>query len=313
MFVEGQLIEINGPQKGFYAKKGYEYEKGKPLYVKAEDLTPESAKEILVQCDYCGAQCYTTYRSYYRGTRMGTVHKCACKSCLSKKVKECNLVNYGVEWTANLSSVREKYEQTCLERYGVKNVNQTELVKQKKIDKSLERYGTINVFQSEEVKQKSKQTITEKYGVDNIMDVESIRSKRQRSLKYVNGRPVSSEQQRLAKLFNGELNKPVGKYRLDIVVDGDIAVEYDGPGHGLEVRIGRVAPEQYALNENERINFILENGYKIIRFIHGTSNKITDEKYLEILETAKQYLEYEKYIIYDFDNEEFLLNSSCMM
>lgn len=313
MIVEGQLIEINGASKRLYLDKGYTYKKGEPLYVRAEDLTPGSDKEILVECDYCGKKYYTTYHSYYNGTLNGVIKKCACDECLSQKIKECNLVKYGVESTAQLPPVREKYINTCLERYGVINANQTDFVKQKKINKSLEKYGTINVFQADEIKEKSKQTIRDKYGVDNIMHLPEIRKKCHSALEYVNGRPVSKEQKRIAKLFGGELNAIIDKYRADILLDDMLIVEYDSTGHGLEVQIGRISLDDYNEREDKRIDFMLGKGYKIIRFVHMSKTKISDEHYLDILDKSKLILKNQSYITYDFDMEKFLLNSSHVM
>ena len=145
------------------------------------------------------------------------------------------------------------------------------------------------------------------------MHLPEIRKKCHSALEYVNGRPVSKEQKRIAKLFGGELNAIIDKYRADILLDDMIIIEYDSSGHGLEVQIGRISPDDYNTKENKRIDFMLSNGYKIIRFVHMNKSKISDEYYLDILNKSKLILKNQSYIIYDFDTEKFLLNSPHVM
>lgn len=92
-----------------------------------------------------------------------------------------------------------------------------------------------------------------------------------------------------------------------------IIVEYDSTGHGLEVQIGRISLDDYNEKEDKRIDFMLGKGYKIIRFVHMSKTKISDEHYLDILDKSKLILKNQSYITYDFDMEKFLLNSSHVM
>jgi len=91
--------------------------------------------------------------------------------------KKTVLAKYGVEYTTQIESMKEKSCQTNLERRGFKFPSQSPLVRQKIKDKVQERYGVDNVFQSKEIKQKIVETNIEKYGASSPNQNETVRKK----------------------------------------------------------------------------------------------------------------------------------------
>ena len=104
-----------------------------------------------------------------------------CKKCTEKNrienIKKNNLEKYGVEWTSQLESVKEKFKKTSLGRYGYDNVAKAPEIKEKIKETFREKYGYDSVFQSEKIKEAIRQTNLKKYGSDHIFKVPEIREK----------------------------------------------------------------------------------------------------------------------------------------
>ena len=108
--------------------------------------------------------------------------------------------------------------------------------------------------------------------------------------RYINGSCPTSEQQRyICKLYNGELNYPFEKYNLDILVDENIDVEYDGGGHNLEVKLGQISEDEFKQKQIIRNNILKRSGYYIIRLVSKTDKLPQDNILLHILEFSKNY------------------------
>ena len=58
------------------------------------------------------------------------------------KIKNTNLIKYGVYCCLKNKYIRDKIKQTTLDRYGVNHNSQLERVNQQKKEKSIEKYGT---------------------------------------------------------------------------------------------------------------------------------------------------------------------------
>ena len=62
---------------------------------------------------------------------------------------------------------------------------------------------------------------------------------------FVHGIPVSQAQLHLAKhLPDFELNQVCGRYYIDLAYN-DIAIEYNGRGHDMELRMGKITKEDF--------------------------------------------------------------------
>ena len=84
---------------------------------------------------------------------------------ISQKVKETNIIKYGVEVSSKADCVKEKAKETNLEKYGsTHHVVPVVLEKIKKTN--FKKYGVEHSFQAESVKEKIKETVREKYGVE---------------------------------------------------------------------------------------------------------------------------------------------------
>jgi hypothetical protein len=111
-----------------------------------------------------------------------------CKKCTEKNrikiIQKNNMVKYGVKWTSQLDTVKEKFKKTSMERYGVDNVAKAIKIKDKIKQTFKEKYGYDNVLQCPEIKERIKQTNLKKYGYDNPTKAPEIQKKvRQTFLK----------------------------------------------------------------------------------------------------------------------------------
>lgn len=76
---------------------------------------------------------------------------------------------YGVKYSTQLESMKEKSKQTNIERRGCPYPSQSKAVQEKIKSAVKKRFGVNNVFQAPSVKDKIKETLLEKYGVENPM------------------------------------------------------------------------------------------------------------------------------------------------
>lgn len=124
MLVEGQWIKIkvNNKNKEWYKEKGYSLPKehNGEFLVRAEDLSPYSEKKVLVKCDYCGKIYELNYHMYTKAINNTYVQRIACRGCTYKKIKECNLLKYGVENTMSVPEIHAK--QSDSKRRSIESV-----------------------------------------------------------------------------------------------------------------------------------------------------------------------------------------------
>lgn len=83
----------------------------------------------------------------------------------TEKIKHRNLETYGVEWTTQLESTKEKARNTMQRLYGVNSAMQSEQLRQKHRESVKAHYGVEYPSQSKEIQEKTKQTCIETYGV----------------------------------------------------------------------------------------------------------------------------------------------------
>ena len=356
MLIQDQLIELKARRKDvieYYKNKGYDANPKKSFYVKAEDLNPNSAKEVEVICDYCGKKYKVPYRNYIKNVISSLVAKCACQKCGMKKQAEIHMLKYGVKNSMQRQEVKEKMRKTCLEKYGVENVLSSEEFQDKAKETQLKRYGRVSPFQDPDCQEKLKQIRMEKYGVEYMLQSEEVRSKAVKTFqekyggntpmaseeirrkasetclsrygtpstlssdevlskvsetRYINGTCHSSKiQKRLAKLFNGDENFPIGRYNVDLLLDDNIVLEYDGGAHAIDIKHHRFTDEEFKNKEKRRSKYIIDKGYSIIRFINLDDLEISDEKYFFALTECKKLLVSTKHVAFDFSTEDLIL------
>lgn len=306
-------VKITSNTFKYYKELGYKFEHtGDIITVKIEDLPKGSHSMVDVLCDYCNKNiCHTPYKNYNKSIKING--KYSCINCRGKKIKDTNLLVYGVSSVMHIDAVKEKVKTTNNKKYGVDNYSQTEECKEKikktclkkfGVDHSLksdvirekgkktniDKYGVEYPMRSEMVKQKLKQTYLERYGVDNPNKLPEVRIKIANSF-YKNSSKIASSQQRyLHSLYGGELNYPISYYNADICLPKEnITIEYNGGGHMLNVITGKETQEEYNQKEIVRNNIIKRAGFKQITIVSSKDYLPSDEILLKILEQSKEY------------------------
>lgn len=130
-----------------------------------------------------------------------------------------------------------------------------------------------------------------------------------RETLYKNGNaPCSKQQKYLHNLLGGELNYPVKTLSLDIAfIDNDekIYLEYDGSGHNMVVNRNGMTKKEFERKELTRFYTLKKEGWKEIRIISKRDRLPSDEKILELVKYAKDYLNTgHSWIHIDIDNSE---------
>lgn len=289
---------------------------GDVVNVKTEFLKPTCSKLIKVSCDYCGKIFFMKYGIYNKCVNNGIIKKCACKDCISIKRAESNKLVYGEEYIINIKEKREKMKKTILEKYGVENISKSEKIKEKKKETCRKNFGCDYPMQNKEVREKSKETLMREYGVDHISKVKKIHEQaivKCRNTLYKNSSaPASKAQRYICTLFNGILNYPVFKYSLDILIDNNIYIEYDGSGHDMCIRENQISRKDFIKKEEERFHFLKKSGFKMIKFINQ-SDKLPDDFTLILLKNmCLEFLEFsnEDFIIVNLDSGEIITKNN---
>lgn len=228
---------------------------------------------------------------------------------IKEKIRQRNIEQYGVEYYSQTDEFKAKFIATNLERYNVEYPTQSPLIKQRIINTNLKRFGFKYSILNPEVKSKAIQTNMIRYGYAIPSKNKDIIAKTLKSL-YKNGTQKASSQQRyLCNLLNGDLNYPVDNCNLDILLEDNIYIEYQGSGHELNVKFGTCTKKEFDEKEKQRTYFLYRRGYKQIEIISRKDYLPPDEIILEMIDFAKQYLNSgHSWITFDIDN--FIVKSS---
>jgi hypothetical protein len=283
-------VEITNINLRFMRRKYKDCNIGDILNIPYKELGKCSQKKIELKCDYCGKifnREIAVYMRKFEGIIEG--QKDACEDCVNLKKNETNLNKYGTEWFTQSEDGRKVLSKNN-PMYDEFNV-----LKNKEVVR--EKYGVDNIFQLEEIKEKSRQTCLEIFGFKNAMQNKEIKNKsninRIKSL-YLNGNTICSTQQKLIhELIGGELNYPVDNCSLDIAFPEEkIYVEYNGGGHDLEVKLGKLTSEQFKRKENKRYFFLKSLGWKQVCIESPNDDLPTNEIILEKIKNSIDYLKY---------------------
>ena len=288
-------VRTNSMTYKYYREKGYEFEKCRDIIeVNVLDLHPGSHKMVKIICDICGKESEMWYGTVVEYNKENKLITCGSNFCTNKKRGDTCTKKYGKGITNvfQAEEVKEKSKQTNLEHYGCEYPMQNKEI-QDKIKATLkEKYGEniTNPFQVESVKEKSKQTMLKNYGAEHALQNRELLNKMLDSFQFNSTGPCSRQQKYIHFLIGGTLNKRVCNSLVDICFEEEkIAIEYDGGGHFLGDMInGNVFPtKESLLKEKNREDFIVNKGYKVIRFI-ATKNRIpSDEVILNLIEEFK--------------------------
>ena len=103
--------------------------------------------------------------------------------------------------------------------------------------------------------------------------------------------PTSKQQLHIHSLVGGELNYPVGRNNLDIAFPEEkIYIEYDGSGHDLAVKIGKVTKEKFNEKQRRRNYYMYRRGWKVIRLISPKDFLPDDDNIKYLIRDAKEKL-----------------------
>lgn len=195
----------------------------------------------------------------------------------------------------------EKVKKTNLEKYGVDNVMKTEEGKERFKKSFFDKYGTDNPMKVPEFREKLMQTL----GSSN--EIEEFESKNGKKYYKYKGYPISQGQYKFYEVLGGELNYLIDNmYCVDILFDNKIYFEYNGTGHELDVKMGKMTEEEFQAKEAKRYYTLKGKGYK--QFIYKSLKSeynISEEKIFQIKDIAFNYLQQEgcNWIEFDYDNE----------
>ena len=213
---------------------------------------------------------------------------------IKNKIKETNNRKHGCDWSFQNREVKEKSQQTWQKNYGknITNPGQAQVVKDKRKATWKNNYGEgiENPFQVESVKEKSKQTLLKNYGVEHPLQSKEIKNKALDSFQFNGTGPNSRAQRYINHILNGTLNKHICGSLADIYIEKEnIIIEYDGSGHFLNDKMnGNKTPTKESfLYEKEREDKIINNGYRMIRFIATKDRIPSDEVILNLIEGFK--------------------------
>lgn len=283
MLLSDELVEIawGRRNKPIFTKLGYNFTSvGDSFLVKQKDLSPSSRVIVKIQCDYCPKVFENTMVEYSRSIKRNpNFQKIGCPECHNKKIEELNIMRYGVKTNLMLQETKEQIKKTNIIRYGVENPAQNQQVKDQMKATMVERYGVEYSVHSPEIRQKQINTNIERYGCEYSLQNEEVKKKSKQSLFNNNTAPTSRTQKYLHELLGGKLNYPLGNYYIDIVLNENIAFEYDGGGHDLQVKLGSISREEFNKKETAREFFLKRRGYKIVRLV-STRDKLPEKDIL---------------------------------
>lgn len=247
-------VKITKSNLNYFLEKGYQCNLKDKIKISPYDLQPQSDKEIEYKCDNCGKIIKLAWSSYLKKkekeySEWGDF----CSKCAKAKRADWFKKNKKEEYEKIYLEARSKAKQTCLKKYGCENVMQNPDFKNK-MKKSVQRkYGVDNVMQLSEVREKIALTLGSK------QELESFISENGKKYYRYRGIPCSSNQLHLNELLGGELNGYISYYPVDLLFEEDkIYLEYNGTGHNLSVKKGKISKEEQDKKRNKKILFFKE-------------------------------------------------------
>lgn len=184
---------------------------------------------------------------------------------IKDKIAQTNMDKYGNKCTLCSDVIKEKAKATCRERYGVDNVFESKEIQEVIKATHEAKYGKGNIAHTPEIAERIKLNNMEKYGVPYVTQVPEIIAKMRTSLYRNHGAPTSKPEQELCEMLHRLYGKdnckegyPLNRINMDCLLTYDgckIDVEYDG-WYWHKNRVDY---------DNKRNNFVIEQGYKVLR------------------------------------------------
>lgn len=221
--------------------------------------------------------------------KFGTLYPLQNEECY-EKMKQTNMEKYGVEHVSQTDEVKQKVVQTSLEKYGVPNPLMSKEVQEKVKATNLEKYGVESILVLPEFHEHSRNVDIERYGVYHHLQNPEILAKQKETFHKNGTCPTSIQQIYLYNLYGGDMNYPVKHYNVDIYLpDDNLAIEYDGGGHDLNIKLGSLTPDEFNRKEIIRSSVIKHEGYKQMHIISSKDLIPFDTTLLQMLEHTRQY------------------------
>jgi hypothetical protein len=186
------------------------------------------------------------------------VKKYSCINCKGEKIKESNLIKYGVTSVAKLQSSKDKSIETNLERYGVDNPMKSETIKDRVKETNLERYGVDNPMKSKKINTKQKKKVFELYGVDNISKLEVVKNKKKKTL-----------------LKNWGVDSPIKNSEIRDRIDKTNLEKY---GNKYFTKVDEFREKNYDISKNINYLSYIDNGISLFRCDLGEDHDFSISK-----------------------------------
>lgn len=292
-----EFIEVKITASNFkhYKNLGYSPVMRGYIVVMIKDLSDGCNIVVNYKCDYCGKIYQKKYSLIKKGRKIIDKDCCNSNTCLQLKSKECLIFKYGVnnpiqiEGIAKLVSEKIKEKRKFNPKFGLPEISP--LKNRESVKKGmLKKYGVEHPSKSLELQKKKENTCLERYGVKNIKQFDEFKQKALNTA-YNNGSFISSKAQRyVCELLSLKLNYPLKNFAIDIADDiNKIAIEWDGSGHDLSVRMGSKSEFEFIRNGNFRKSVLYNDGWKIFTIISTKDNIPNDELLLKLFEKVSYY------------------------
>lgn len=228
-----------------------------------------------------------------------------------EKAVATNLEKYGCEYPRQNEDVEAKLCQTCIKKYGVPYAISSKETSKKSKQTLIDRYGVDNAQYIDGVREKTIKTNLERYGVEYVAQNSEIRAKASKTLQENGSCPTSYPQLYLYDIYGGELNYPCSKYNLDIFLENEkIAIEYNGGGHYLKVKLDMLTEEEFNQKELVRDKIIRRNGIKLIKIISRKDYLPEKEILINMLNISKEYFSTTTHTWIEFDIDNLLMRNA---
>jgi hypothetical protein len=265
------------------------------LISKVDNLSLGSSKIIIAKCDYCDNEKEISFKEYNRNIKSNGKFSCCCK-CGALKVKENNIIKYGVDSTNKLADVKNKSKKTLKEKYGVNHVSQILEVSEKKKDKKLSKIekekisNTHKNRSNEDVEISNKlriQTVNDIYGVENISQLKEIKQLKEQTINRNYGgftynsdilkekvkHTILEKYGTINLMLLDEIKEKIKKTNLD-----KYGFEYPSQNENVKNRIRNTMLEKYGVDnimfseDFRKHNMIIGKDGHYIRYIGGRIN-----------------------------------------
>ena len=278
-------VIVNNNKIRFYKDNGFpNCKRFDKIEIPIELLGNTSKIEIECECDYCHKHFKKAYGEIIIGRK--TINKDCCNDCKYKKIEEVNLLKYGVKTNLILTENKEKSKETIKKKYKVNNVMQNIDIKKRQQQSLIEHYGVSTPILNPDIKKKISETKIKKYGYEYTKN----------GMLSINGVYCSKSQKIICDFFDFKINYIIEQYCVD-GIKGNNIIEYNGGGHDLEVKQGKISIEDFQKKERKRIDFLKELGYNILIIENPVDKEITQND-LNIIQQLLLQLETQNKIYY---------------